>query len=483
MKILLIVLNFLVTLPEAEKGSKQADKPNIVVLLCDDLGYGDLGVFGHPIIDSPNLDKIAKQGIILSDCYSAAPVCSPSRAGLLTGRSPNRAGLYDFIPSPKRSEDCRDLVHLQQHEQTIPAMLKQVGYATCLSGKWHCSSRFNSNEQPKPNHFGFDHWFATHNNAAPSHANPKNFVRNGEPVGELEGFSAQIVVKEAIDWLENQPENQPFYLQVTFHEPHEPIASPKKLVEKYLPMAENVDQAEYFANVENMDRAVGQLYQYLESKELNNTLIFFSSDNGPETLMRHPKAIHSYGSAGELKGMKLWTNEAGFRVPGIIHWMGKKTYTGQSDAVVSSLDLMPTFAALTGAPLPDNGLDGESFAQLLATGKKERQKPLIWAFYDAINQQRVAMRTEKWKLLATLKVDGQPLERLHNLYDGNIEHVKNAELMDFELYDIRNDMSESVNVATKFPEQFKALKAQMKEEYQALLENSHVWNREATMGK
>jgi len=107
-------------------------QPNIIVLLCDDLGYGDLGSFGHPIIKTDNLDKLASSGIKLTNFYSAAPVCSPSRFGLLTGRSPNRAVVYDFIPGHKKSEDNRDLVHLQAHEETIPAMLKSVGYETCL---------------------------------------------------------------------------------------------------------------------------------------------------------------------------------------------------------------------------------------------------------------------------------------------------------------------------------------------------------------
>ena len=325
---------------------KKNTQPNIVVILCDDLGYGDLSSFGHPVINTPNLDKLAADGIKFTSFYSAAPVCSPSRAGLLTGRSPNKAGIYDFIPGPRKSEDLRDLVHLQEHEQTIPAMLKSVGYETCLSGKWHCSSRFNSDVQPKPDHFGFDHWFATHNNAAPSHENPKNFVRNGEDVGEIEGYSCQIVVDEALDWLEKKQTDNPFYLQVCFHEPHEPVASPADLVEKYLPESINENQAQYFANVENMDMAVGRLVKYLKQNYGENTLIIFSSDNGPETLNRYSRAKRSYGSPGELKGMKLWTTEAGFRVPGILYWMGKDTFNGTSDAVVSSLDFMPTFAEL-----------------------------------------------------------------------------------------------------------------------------------------
>jgi len=268
---LVILLLIILTLTACNQEEKQ---PNIVVILCDDLGYGDLGIFGHPIIQTPNLDELAEKGMKFTNCYSAAPVCSPSRAGLLTGRSPNKAGVYDFIPSPKKSEDCRDLVHLQANEQTIPAMLKAAGYATCLSGKWHCSSRFNSDAQPKPGYFGFDHWFSTHNNAAPCHKNPNNFVRNGKEVGEIEGFSCQIVAKEAIQWLTDKKNDKPFYLQVCFHEPHEPIASPQDLVKKYLPQSENENQAEYFANVENMDKASGSLIQFLEENYGDNTLVF-----------------------------------------------------------------------------------------------------------------------------------------------------------------------------------------------------------------
>lgn len=451
--------------------------PNIVVILCDDLGYGDLSSFGHPIIETPHLDELAAAGIKLTSFYSAAPVCSPSRAGLLTGRSPNRAGIYDFIPGPKKSEDCRDLVHLQAHEQTIPAMLKEVGYSTCLSGKWHCSSKFNSDAQPTPDHFGFDHWFATHNNASPSHENPKNFVRNGEKVGELAGYSCQIVVDEAIQWLANKENDNPFYLQITFHEPHEPVASPPELVEKYLPKSKNENQAQYFANVTNLDHAVGRLVAYLKQQHGENTLIVFSSDNGPETLDRYSRAKRSYGSPGDLKGMKLWTTEAGFRVPGILHWMGKPSFQGTSDAVVSALDFMPTFAELSGANLPDRTLDGESMSAVIKTGNKERTKPLLWAFYNALNEHRLAMRTEDWKMMCRIKSDTSYLPQLNNMYDGNEALIKEADLTDFVLYKMREDIGERENVSTKHPEVFEQMKRQLVSEYTQLLEGSHVWSR------
>lgn len=452
-------------------------KPNIVVILCDDLGYGDLASFGHPIIETPNLDTMGDKGMKLTNFYAAAPVCSPSRVGLMTGRSPNRAGVYDFIPSPKKSEDLRDLVHMQANEQTIPQRLKMVGYSTCLSGKWHCNSKFNSDAQPKPDHFGFDHWFATHNNASPTHENPKNFIRNGEKVGEIEGFSCQIVVDEAMNWLDKKETDNPFYLQVTFHEPHEPIASPEDLIQKYLPKSKNREQAKYFANVENMDNAVGRLLEYLEENYGENTLVVFSSDNGPETLNRYPKSFRSYGSPGELKGMKLWTNEAGLHVPGIFYWMGKPTFQGSSDAVISSLDFMPTFCELTGAELPNVKLDGESFLSVFEDGKFERTKPLLWSFYDALNDRVVAMRKGDYKIMGRLKNDSIYLPKIHNMYPGNEDLIKQAQLTEFVLYNLKEDISETQDLSSTHPEIFEEMKSSLELEYSDLLEGSHVWQR------
>ncbi|MEK6235911.1 MAG: sulfatase-like hydrolase/transferase, partial [Planctomycetales bacterium] len=230
----------------ATPASQVEAKPNIVVILCDDLGYGDLACYGHPHIKTPNLDRMAKDGVRLTDFYSTAPVCSPSRVGLLTGRSPNRAGVYDWIPASGNAAKGRGRVHMRRSETTIPALLKDAGYATCVSGKWHCNAAFNSPKQPQPSDFGFDHWFATQNNAAPSHANPRNFVRNGKPVGPLQGYSCQIVVDEAIGWLEGHLRNnprQPFFLYVPFHEPHEPVASPPELVAHYKDVATEPPQA------------------------------------------------------------------------------------------------------------------------------------------------------------------------------------------------------------------------------------------------
>ncbi|WP_276166043.1 sulfatase-like hydrolase/transferase [Zobellia alginiliquefaciens] len=469
---LMLIVSFLSAEAQAEKKSKQ---PNIVVFLCDDLGYGDLSAYGHQTIKTPNIDKLAETGIKMTDFYSAAPVCSPSRVGLLTGRSPNRAGIYDFIPGPKQSEDLRHLVHLQKGEETIPERLKTVGYATALVGKWHCSSLFNNPAQPQPDYFGFDYWFATHNNASPSHENPRNFVRNGEKAGLIEGFSCQIVVDEAIDWLDKKENNNPFYLQVTFHEPHEPIASPEDLVQEYLPYSNGRAEAEFYANVANVDKAVGRLLAYLEENGTDNTLVIFTSDNGPETFSRYSGAKRTFGQTGGLKGRKLWTTEAGFRVPGIVKWIGKDTYNGTTDAVVSALDILPTLCEITGAKLPNRELDGESFASLLKNGQFKRKKPLIWGFYNALNEHQVAMRHGDYKILARLKNNGEYLPNLNNMYKGNEELIKSSELTDFELYNLRDDSREASNLATVDPKVFNQMKNLLQKEYQTLLNGSHIW--------
>ena len=146
-------------------------RPNFVIVLCDDLGYGDLACYGHEVIQTPNLDRFAKEGLKLTSCYAAHPNCSPSRTGMMTGRTPMRVGIHNWIPmlSP---------MHVRKREITVATLLRQAGYATCLVGKWHLNGRFNLPGQPQPSDHGFDHWFATQNNALPSHENPDNFVRN-----------------------------------------------------------------------------------------------------------------------------------------------------------------------------------------------------------------------------------------------------------------------------------------------------------------
>ena len=458
------------------------EAPNFVVILCDDLGYGDLSSYGHPSIKTPNLDRLAARGIRFTSCYSAAPVCSPSRVGLLTGRIPNRAGVYDWIPPGRQARpDAREQVHLRTSEFTLPQLLKEKGYATCLTGKYHCNSLFNNPDQAQPSDLGFDHWFATQNNAAPSHENPKNFVRNGTAVGPLQGFSCQLVVDEGIRWIEEQEridDNAPFFMLAAFHEPHEPIASPTGLVNSYADSARSKNEAEYFANVANVDLAVGKLITRLEELgEADRTLVIFTSDNGPETLNRYGGATRSYGQATPLRGMKLWTTEAGFRVPGIAYWPGTILPGQTIHDPISSLDLLPTFANLAHIELPKNrAFDGADISAILHGGQVDRKQPLFWSFFNALNRQQVAMRTTEWKVIATL--DDGNLDPQQNVHDGNVSRIRSARLTDIEFYRIQEDIGETKNLANIKPGKAAELEQQLKLLYQELSASSHFWTRQ-----
>jgi arylsulfatase A len=442
-------------------------RPNVMIILCDDLGYGDLGCFGHPLIRTPNLDRLAGQGMRLTSCYSAAPVCSPSRVGLLTGRTPSRVGVYDWIPSGH-------VMHMSRDEVTVARLLQKAGYGTAHVGKWHCNGKFNNPAQPQPGDHGFDYWFSTQNNASPSHENPRNFVRNGKPVGPLKGFSCQLVADEAIGWLEKRKENKPFFLFVCFHEPHEPVASPPELVATYRE-AKNANQAQYFANVTNMDAAVGRLMKALDDHKLaERTLVFFTSDNGPETLNRYRGARRSYGSPGKLRGMKLWLYEGGIRVPGILRWPGQIKPGQVVDEPICGVDVLPTLCELAGIPTPnDRVLDGTSFVPLLEGKPVVRSKPLFWHYYRALGEPKAALRQGEWMLLAHRAGPEKGLGR--NVNPMSMQVIKEARLGKMELYHLGKDLSQKEDLAEKQPEKVKELSRLLIERHREVQKEGETW--------
>ncbi len=288
--------------------------PNVVIFLADDLGWGDLGCFGNPTIKTPNLDRFARQGVRLTQCYAACGVCSPSRSAILTGRTPYRNGVWRWIPEGSE-------VHLRTSEITLAELLKTRGYATCHVGKWHLNGHFNSPRHPQPNDHGFDFWLATQNNAAPSHKDPDNFVKNGRPVGVLHGFSGPLIVSEAINWLHHRDPTKPFYLNVWTHEPHLPIESDPRFMEEY-PAAAGVGLRQHHGNVTQLDDSFGKLMTALDDLSLaKDTIVFFTSDNGPEGT-GEPDRLHAgsqqdrnRGSTGGLRGANAIVMKAASACP------------------------------------------------------------------------------------------------------------------------------------------------------------------------
>ena len=400
--------------------------PNIVIFLADDLGFGDLGCCGHPIIQTPNLDAFAKQGTRFTQCYAACAVCSPSRSAILTGRTPYRNGVFTWIPEDRE-------IHLRASEIALPKLLKERGYATCHVGKWHLNGHFNKPTQPQPNDHGYDWWLATQNNAAPSHENPSNFVRNGQPVGTLEGYSAPLIVEEASTWLkQHRDPSKPFLLSVWAHEPHYPIKSSPEFKAKYLDLTDDV-QREHHANVTQLDHAFGKLMQTLDELKLaDNTVVFFTSDNGPEgDGIKSP----GRGSTGGLRGRKRAVYEGGIRVPGIVRWPGKTKPGTTSDVPVIGTDIFVTAVGIAEAKLPtDRILDGGNLLAAIEGRAVERARPLYWRCVIAPGPLKTAMRIGDWKILA------------------------DEQLTLFELYNLQNDPQEKTNLRATQPAKFEAMK-------------------------
>jgi arylsulfatase A len=436
--------------------------PNIVVVLADDLGYGDVGCYGHEQIQTPNIDRFAAEGLKLTSCYSAHPNCSPARTGLMTGRTPFRVGIYNWIPmfSP---------MHVRRSEITVATLLRNAGYDTCHVGKWHLNGDFNLPSQPQPSDHGFNHWFSTQNNALPNHRNPNNFVRNGKEVGQLEGYSAQLVSSEAVEWLSSgRDREKPFFLFACFHEPHEPIASAKEFTDLY--SSDDPSLPAHHGNVTQLDDGFGKLLAALDALGVRQqTFIFFTSDNGPAITGMHP-----HGSAGPLRDKKGAIYEGGIRVPGIVQWPGHTTAGSTSDEPLSGVDLLPTLCAIAGIEPPaDRVLDGASFLPVLSAESIARARPLYWQFNRAKSDAKVAIRDGDWKLVAHLTEPGPNIGA--DITPEEMQRIKTAELTNFELYNLTEDLAEAKDLKSERTDVFDRLKPKMEAVYEEVKAEAPEW--------
>lgn len=417
-------------------------RPNVVVLLSDDLGLRDIGCYGGPV-NTPVLDALAARGVRFRDYYAGAAVCSPSRASLLTGRHHIRAGVYSWI------SDDRQRSHLLEREVTLAEVLKEQGYVTAHVGKWHLGLPNATYTKPTPREHGFDHWFATWNNADPSHHNPVNFLRNGTPVGKLEGYACDLVVDEAIAWLDRLSGEQPFFLNVWFHEPHAPLAAPDDLVRRYGDPADR--GAVYSGTIDNTDRAIGRLLAKLAAvAPLESTLIVYGSDNGSYRRDR----------VGDVRGVKGQNWEGGLRVPGIYFWPGT-IHAGRVESTPAGLvDLLPTVCGLLGLPPPPGvHLDGADLSPLLDAKSSrtfERPQPLFWHLQKA--RPIVALRDDRWSLTADPDFE---LSTDNMFQEAWIPAIKSGTYTNWQLFDLEADPSQQRNLAATHPDVLARLKARL----------------------
>lgn len=432
-----------------------ADQPNVLLIMLDDSGWTDFGCYGSRIL-TPNIDRLASEGIRFTDCHAAAPNCSPSRVGMLTGRMPTRVGMYSYVPP-------NHVMHLRDEEVTIAELLRPAGYATGHFGKWHLSAL--ESDQPQPLDQGFDHSLGTSNNAVPSHLDPINFVRNGEPLGKVEGYSCQIVVDEASRWLDSVPQGKPFFSCVWFHEPHSKIASPPDLIRKYRELYPeiSVKEATYYANIENVDIAIGRLLEKLDSLgRAEDTFLFLTSDNG---------GVNPWSNQG-LRGKKSFVYEGGQREPGILRWPGHAKPGTTCDVAVSHLDLLPTVCQIAQVNPPDDRkLDGVNLLPLIAGKDIVRQTPLMWFFYRVV--PAAAMRRENWVLIGYL--DDPIKKHTHPLSKPDMPMIKSAQLHRFELYHLEDDLEQAHDVSSVYPDRFEQMKKEMVSLHREIVAEGPVW--------
>ncbi len=447
----------------------ELNRPNLIIVLCDDLGNGDLACYGNKVVKTPHLDQFAAEGVKFTRCYAAAPNCSPARTGLMTGRTPYRAGIHNWIPydSP---------MHVRKDEITLATLLHDSGYQTCHVGKWHLNGNLTDTRYPQPKDHGFDWSFGTQNNALPCHKDPVNFVRNGKEVGPLKGYAADLVTDEAIYWLDEQRDKAaPFFMYVAYHEPHEPIASDPKYTELYEPQGkpsiydpEVTSFQAHHGNLTQMDAAFGRLLEHLDQRGLrHNTLIFFTSDNGPAITNAHP-----HGSTGGLRDKKGSVYEGGIRVPGMAQWPQSFKRPQVIDTPISGVDVLPTFCQIAGVAVPRSlELDGASFLAAFDERPVRRTKPLYWQFHGARGDDHVAVIDGNWKLVG--RFEGGSLPPHGDIFKEHQQRIQNAEITQFQLFDLTVD--EITDVQSNYPIMARQLINKMQHTFESVQADNPSW--------
>lgn len=437
---------------------QQNEGPNIILIMCDDLGWDDTGFNGNEIIQTPNLDMLAGQGITFNRFYSASAVCSPTRGSCLTGRNPYRYG----IPTANAG-------HMKIEEITLPELLKEKGYSTGHFGKWHLgtltttmkdANRGNPGDSTHysiPSMHGYDIWFATESKV-PTYDpmwKPTQFdtlkgenLRFGwkaisdkpeaKPYGtwywigeetqateNLDGDDSRIIVDRLIPFIESAAEkDKPFFSTVWFHTPHLPVVATDEMMKKYAEFSHR--EQIYFSTITAMDQQVGRIWEKLnELGQAENTMIWFCSDNGPER--------QTPGSSGIFRERKRSLYEGGVRVPAFCIWPGKINAGQKTDFPAFTSDYLPTISSILNINYPDDRpIDGIDLSEVLKGEKIIREKPMGFQF-----QTKMSWVTQQYKLIST--DSGET----------------------FELYDLINDKQEKNNIAGENSEMVEKMKKEI----------------------
>jgi arylsulfatase A-like enzyme len=427
----LLILQFRLAGYAGSSHFQEGNRPNVIFIFSDDLGWGDLGCYGNRDIRTPNLDKLAEQGLLLTDFYVSNPVCSPSRTAIMTGQYPSRHRIHTALGNTfehNRTNDQADF--LDPGNVLLTRLFQDNGYTTGHFGKWHLGATPGA---PSPSAYGIDEHMTA------------NSVLNDLKCPRHQ--SSEKIMDAAIQFVTKNKE-RPFYLNVWTLVPHallDPTPDQMATYQDFGPQGEakrrgfSTPAQIYYASVSDLDKQVGRLFEAIKKLGLaEKTVIIFSSDNGPEDISI-PNAAHSgAGSPGPFRGRKRSLYEGGIRVPFIVSWPGHIP-EGKVDpeSVVGGVDLLPSLCRFAGIDLPAGYLpDGEDMSAVFLGNPKQRTAPLMWdwrfsqAGHTLNKSPQLALRTDRWKFL--VNPDGSRPE----LYDFNA--------------DVQN--TETDNVADKYPE-------------------------------
>ena len=435
--IILLVLFLMASCAESKKNVTEGRRPNVIIIFTDDQGYQDVGCFGSPDIETPNLDQMAKEGAKLTDFYAAQAVCSASRAALLTGCYPNRVGIHGaLMPNYPGG--------LGLSETTIAEMLKAIGYRTAIYGKWH----LGDSPQYMPNNHGFDDYFGIpySNDMWPFHPEqgtkfdfgPLPLYDNENIIDTLEDQSMLTtqITERSVKFIETNKDT-PFFLYVAHPQPHVPLFVSDKFKGKS-------KRGLYGDVIMEIDWSVGQILNALKANNIDGeTLVIFTSDNGPWLSY----GTHS-GSALPLREGKGTAWEGGQREPCIIRYPGKIPAGQIVETPVMTIDVLPTIAALTGSGLPEKKIDGKNVWPVI-TGTSAKSPHEAYFYYYKKNELH-GVRYGDWKLYfphsyRTLNGRDGGEGGLPVAYDQNT-------VSEIELYNLRTDIGETINVAAENPE-------------------------------
>lgn len=405
---------------------KEDLKPNIVFILADDLGYAQLGCYGSDYYSTPNLDQLASEGMKFTNAYAACAVCSPTRASIMTGKYPARLHLTDFIAGNNRTDYPLSQPDWQKHlpleERTIAEYLKKQGYRTALFGKWHLSKEktppgslpFNPDKQ------GFDESFVTYK--------PSGGMSRPWQGAEVDAHNVDTITALALDFIDRNKSN-PFFLFVSHNTIHDPlkekagsIAKFEKLPETELPENHPV----IAAMIERLDKSCGTIFNKISESGLEeNTIVIFFSDNGGR---------HSYALQTPLRAGKGWLYEGGIREPLIVKWKNVLEAGVRSEALVGSIDFLPTLLEVSGMKELPAGLDGKSLVPVFRNPEIEIHRSLYWHYPHYHGGSGMvpagAIRSGNWKLI--------------EWYEKSLLDRKETP---YELYNLENDMGERVDLA------------------------------------